>query len=332
MTALAIILVKDEYARLLIGNANYGMQALIEESALRRTEDDDAGEDVYIGSSMFRQGLDINSLPDAGDSYILSYNGNQPFLEYNIVKYLVEHDVRIKQIYIDMYAYSLETEPWVHDEKIFLETNLAFKTKIWKEMSQNKDAGFADQWQMFVTSNNDLLLTWPVSYSIVNRMFYRGGNVSRTDTVNAQFASETACANQGISYDDHMILKKTDFDKKQIDYLEQLIHFCKDNKIQLTFIETPKYISVDHDDKYPGMMQEFVQILENKGIDYWLSSETEEVLKKSTDLSFKHMNGAVEFDSANTDNFIDYIHLSQTGRTVYTKNLAKAIKKDGTDK
>ena len=72
LAALLLIFVKNEYARLL-PVSTYGMQAAVAQGET---------ENLFIGSSMFRQGLSIDVLEEElpGTSYILSYNGNQPAL------------------------------------------------------------------------------------------------------------------------------------------------------------------------------------------------------------------------------------------------------------
>ena len=70
---LAVLLltgIKNEYARLL-PVSSYGMQAAIRKKSI---------DHLFIGSSMFRQGLSIDVLEEEleGNVYILSYNGNQP--------------------------------------------------------------------------------------------------------------------------------------------------------------------------------------------------------------------------------------------------------------
>lgn len=68
--ALLFTGLKNEYARFLPGG-DYGMSPLVETGGAQH---------VFIGSSMFRQGLDIRILEEElGESvYVLSYNGNQP--------------------------------------------------------------------------------------------------------------------------------------------------------------------------------------------------------------------------------------------------------------
>ena len=72
---VAIILLKNQYSSLLLQNASYGMPALIKRQNV---------ENLFLGSSMFRQGIDILELNAAfpDKNYILAYNGNQPATEY----------------------------------------------------------------------------------------------------------------------------------------------------------------------------------------------------------------------------------------------------------
>lgn len=116
------ILVKNEYGRLLLSSANYGMPALIKESR----EEKNGGVDLFVGSSMFGRGLDINELYGklGGNEYLLTCDGNQPFLEYYEIRYLIDAGVDIGHIYIDMYAFTAARRPWLSDERLLLQTDL----------------------------------------------------------------------------------------------------------------------------------------------------------------------------------------------------------------
>ena len=65
-----LILLKNQYGSVFAGST-YGMPALLKQGEV---------DHLFIGSSMFRQGLDIDALEENldGSVYILSYNGNQP--------------------------------------------------------------------------------------------------------------------------------------------------------------------------------------------------------------------------------------------------------------
>lgn len=86
--ALILILIKNEYARCLPAST-YGMQAAIRKERV---------DNLFIGSSMFRQGLDIDVLEAElpGSSYILSYNGNQPALMALELQYMLEQGLQVK--------------------------------------------------------------------------------------------------------------------------------------------------------------------------------------------------------------------------------------------
>ena len=102
---LAFLMIKNEYARCLPSGA-YGMQPLIKNGKT---------EHLFIGSSMFRQGLDIHVLEEQlGDSvYLLSYNGNQPILMAMELAYLLEQGVEIGHLYVDLYGYTAASAPWI---------------------------------------------------------------------------------------------------------------------------------------------------------------------------------------------------------------------------
>ena len=69
VTAIVLIAltgIKNEYARLLMSDANYGLQALIVRSTQSGRAGTEESYDLYVGSSMFRQGLDVEELEKSG--------------------------------------------------------------------------------------------------------------------------------------------------------------------------------------------------------------------------------------------------------------------------
>ena len=81
-----LLIVKAEYASLIYRESTCGMPALVAKGSI---------ENLYLGSSMFRQGLDIESIENhQGDSYILAYNGNQPVSELIELEYLISNNVK----------------------------------------------------------------------------------------------------------------------------------------------------------------------------------------------------------------------------------------------
>ena len=276
-----VIVVKNQYSSVLLKNANYGMPALIEKGNI---------DNLYLGSSMFRQGLSIDVLNDnnsAESHYILSYNGNQPVAEYVELKYLLDNNVKIKNLYVDMYLDSVTAEPDISDEKLFLETDIRTKVELFNTLP-NKT--FNDFWNMFVTSNNDQLLTWPVTYALVNKQFLDGG---------------TRIQNEGLSEKDYIKLKvpivPDKLNSNQIEYLNKLIILCRTNDVNLVFIETPKAKCVLEDEAYKSLMKEYGRYL----VEYGVSC-----IRYGEDYTF---------DLKDSKLFLDAVHLSSQGRDVFTR-------------
>lgn len=307
LIAALLISLKNEYSRYLLGGANYGMQAIIDNYGNK----DKKGLNLFVGSSMFRQGLDIYELQQSfgDDTYILSYNGNQPFLEYYEIKYLIDNDVIIDSLYLDMYVFSMQSNPWIQDSKIFLDTDTDFKVQVWDKLCIYNETDFSNFWEMFITSNNYELLTWPITYPIINNRFFRGGNI----TSNVP-ASKNGLDEAGNDY------STVDFNKVQISYLEQLIDLCRQNNIKITFIETPKYYSVGESDEYLKLMSKYESILDENNISYYLSNST---YQKNDDKT-SDIAGVIDFDNTSADYYIDTLHLSSDGRVAFTDAFTKA--------
>ena len=301
---------KDEYSRYLLSNANYGMQVIINNNSISSSNsaNPNSGITLYNGSSMFRQGIDINeAITKCGtNTYVLSYNGNQPFLEYYEIKYLLDNNVKIEHLYLDMYVFAMQSDPWIHDNKIFLDTDLSFKIQVWNRLNTYGKTDFNNFWEMFVTSGNDELLTWPISYPMVNHRFYNGGNTTETSSAEKKYLDSSSTS----------ILTSQAFNSEQVTYLEMMIHLCNKNKIDLTFIETPKYTTIGNNVNYIELMKRYSKILDKYKTKYIINSST-----ASACYDFSSAQHIIEFDNKNPDYYIDNIHLSSNGRREFTKKL-----------
>jgi len=118
------IVIKNVFSPFFLKYSTYGMPALIQKGEITN---------LYVGSSMFRQGLDIDELENGNNNesnYILAYNGNQPVFEYIQLRNLLENNVTIKNLYIDMYVYSIIEPPDLDDEKMLLELPLSVQAHL----------------------------------------------------------------------------------------------------------------------------------------------------------------------------------------------------------
>ena len=282
---LLIIVVKDEYQNILLKDANYGKQSLIKKNSI---------DNLFIGSSLFRQGIDLNYLNNK-NSYVLSYNGMQPIIENYLLNNLIENNLEIKNLYIDLYPYILTDEPSISDGKFFLELNIKEKWEIYKLI--NNSFNFQDFWNIFVSENNELLLSWPIYYNLVNNTYNNG---SLIDNKNGKTEEEI---NQINVLDVEPIVKQV-----QVDSIIELIRLCKENNINLVFIETPKYKNVIANENYNILLQKFIKILDDNDAKYLLQSD---------------INDKIKNDS---ENFFDLLHLSSKGKETFTKSLNEYIK------
>lgn len=294
--ALILILIKNEYARCLPAST-YGMQAAIRKERV---------DNLFIGSSMFRQGLDIDVLEAElpGSSYILSYNGNQPALMALELQYLLENGLEIQNLYIDLYPYTAAADPWISDTKILLDTDLKFKAKAWRLMRNSTGVSFGDFYEFFVTANNEQLLTYPLNNKIVSSQFRDGGSLIQQPgkTREELYALGTLGSRDGVN-------------RTQAEGYGKIVELAEDYGLNLWFLETPKYERMYADEDYQKLYTEALSIVQELQSGW------------SGDGSFAILCAEeLDFDISEAGGYQDLIHLSAEGRENYTALLCEKLK------
>lgn len=289
---LAVLLftgIKNEYARLL-PVSTYGMQAAIKKKAV---------DHLFIGSSMFRQGLSIDVLEEEleGSVYILSYNGNQPAFMAMELEYMLKEGLEIGTLYVDLYPYTAAATPWISDTKILLDTDLKFKMDAWKLMTDNNDTKFLDFYELFVTANNEQLLTYPIHNRLVSAQFRNGGNILTPGGQTKEHLDSLG-----------MLGGRDGIQEDQIEGYEKILKLAKDYGIKVCFIETPKYERMYKDADYMELYEACTQKVRE------LTGEASMILAEE-----------LGFDFGDPACFQDLIHLSTEGRTLYTKLLCEKL-------
>lgn len=282
---LSILLItsKNALSPYLMHEASYGMPALIERGEVKN---------LFIGSSMFRQGLDISVLDsclDESDYYILSYNGNTPMMELFELEYLLESGLSIENLYLDMYAFTLFDDQGLQDEKIYLELPSHKSYALW--LGNSKEQSLSSLWRSLCTANNEMIINWPISSKIANSRFRNGGNLNHVAGSNSVILKKMSIPT----------IEKNMLDE-QASAIDKIVSLCRTNGINITFIETPKYYLVSNDSNYIQAMNIYKNYLSSKGIPYFTSSE-------------------YSFDNHNSDYYSDLIHLSTNGRIAFTNCL-----------
>lgn len=293
LTTLALLWVKNEYARLLPVSA-YGMQAAIRKKKI---------DNLFIGLSMFRQGLSIDVLEEElpSVSYILSYNGNQPVFMAMELQYMLEEGLEVENLYIDLYPYMAAATPWISDTKILLDTDLDFKMETWKLLSADGEATPLDFYEMFVTANNEQLLTWPVNNRLISSQFRNGGTLLVSSGQTAEYLDSL-----------ELLGSRDGLNDVQIDGYREIMELADAYGMNLYFLETPKYVRMYEDADYRELYEACVGAVRD------LAAQTETEVKWifAEDL---------DFDNTDPSCYQDLIHLSTEGRTVYTRRLCEAV-------
>ena len=293
---LAVLLltgIKNEYARFL-PVSSYGMQAAIGKKSV---------DHLFIGSSMFRQGLSIDVLEEEleGSVYILSYNGNQPAFMAMELEYMLKEGLEVGTLYVDLYPYTAAATPWISDTKILLDTDLGFKIDAWELMAANNDTKFLDFYELFVTANNEQLLTYPIHNRLVSAQFRNGGNILTPGGQTKEHLDSLG-----------MLGGREGIQETQIEGYKKILELAEDHGIRVCFIETPKYERMYQDADYMGLYEECTKEVR----------KLTEADVKDTSLILAEELG---FDFSEPACFQDLIHLSTEGRTLYTRLLCERL-------
>ena len=311
--------IKNEYARLL-PVSSYGMQAAVKKKSV---------DHLFIGSSMFRQGLSIDVLEEMleGEVYILSYNGNQPAFMAMELEYMLKEGLEIDTLYVDLYPYTAAAAPWISDTKILLDTDLSFKLDAWKLMNVYNDTKLLDFYELFVTANNEQILTYPIHNRLVSAQFRNGGNILTPGGQTKEHLDSLG-----------MLGGRDGLQEAQVEGYIKILELAREHGVKVYFIETPKYERMyrdaDYMELYEACRNKMEELTEADGTispkEAGGSKETGQesgINKADTDAYNAEVILAEElaFDFTDAACFQDLIHLSTEGRTLYTKLLCEKL-------
>ena len=284
---------------------------------------------LFIGSSMFRQGLSIDVLEEMleGEVYILSYNGNQPAFMAMELEYMLKEGLEIDTLYVDLYPYTAAAAPWISDTKILLDTDLSFKLDAWKLMNVYNDTKLLDFYELFVTANNEQILTYPIHNRLVSAQFRNGGNILTPGGQTKEHLDSLG-----------MLGGRDGLQEAQVEGYIKILELAREHGVKVYFIETPKYERMyrdaDYMELYEACRNKMEELTEADGTispkEAGGSKETGQesgINKADTDAYNAEVILAEElaFDFTDAACFQDLIHLSTEGRTLYTKLLCEKL-------
>lgn len=285
------VAIKNEYARCLPSSGT-GMSEVIETKVI---------DHLFIGSSTFRKGLDIEELEKLGGySYILSYNGNEPALIQMELAYLLEQGVQIRNLYVDYYPFTAASRVSLSDTRLLLDTDTKFKIELWEQLKSSGGKS-SSLYELFVSANNALVLWWP-AYITVNRSRNRHGGLigmkKNHGTTKARLDARP------------LFGKRDGLQEAQLAAFRRIAEMADEHGMRLYFLEIPKYSRLSNNSDYIEL---------RAGMDSELSAVSGRIIHAAD----------MVFDDNNPDYFTDLVHLSGIGANTYTKvlmaNLAEEV-------
>ncbi|MBQ7560727.1 MAG: hypothetical protein IJS99_02675 [Synergistaceae bacterium] len=263
---------------------------------------------LYIGSSMFGRGININEAEKVGpDSFILAYNGFDPTLELLVIEYLIKHNTAIKNLYLDMYAYSAAQESKLAESRMIFDSPLSLKIALWQTITRNQENYLALTWELFISSGNDIFLLWPLYKKLVANRYHKGATLGNLSGTTREILDSTPVPQTGTG----------NINNLQKEAITKIIKLCREHNINLVFIETPKFFDTINSGIYSSIMQEYINLLRENEAKYFISQELINRLNISgTGYKFSHSDPSL---------FIDHIHLSTLGSIEFTRLMTSRI-------
>ena len=293
----AFIYLKNEYAKDL-PSPGFGIPLLMEQHKI---------DHLFIGSSTFRKGLDIEILQSLlGNSYILSYNGNQPISMLMELEYLLEHNVEIKNLYIDFYPLTVAATPSLSDTRLLLDTDIDFKSKLYHKLYLSDDGTsyrFTEKvsyfYEMYVSSNNSVVLLWPL-YQRINRS--RNLNGGLRNLRSSHGTTKEKLEKKELHHTRNHVLDV------QLEALGKIMDLAKLHHIRLFFLEIPKYEKLYSNSNYVELSRDTISYITHKDGDAIILNVNE-----------------FTFDLKEPNNFTDFVHLSGIGAHTFSKSFVDTM-------
>ena len=290
LVIVAVLAVKNVFSSQ-IPIRNRGIRAVV-----------DAGElDIlFLGSSTFRCNIDMPVMErEFGDRvFDLCYGGNQfvaATIQYDEIKNRSDHSCQL--MIFELGPLMLTEEVALTDSRVIWDLSWEGKKRLWEKMEESGNTDLSIQYEYFVTSGMDDLLTYPVTEPFYATRYYKG---AKTD--------ETPSPGKEILDNEEFDISAAELVPAQEQAVRELIEKCLRDEQRFVFLESPHYYRLQEDTTYQKYLSYFIDLLEEYNADYILASD-------------------IDFDDHEAEYFEDMNHMSYTGRQIYTEKLTELLKK-----
>ena len=290
LIVLAVVMLKNCCSYMIPNNA-FGIRYIIGEGK---------ADYLFVGSSSFRKGIDMMALEkELGENtYALTYNGNQPMNVYVELKQMLEAGTELGTLIYELEPGMVDRGADLSDKRLLWDIDMKSKHEIWQYLKDRDDADFFMFYDYYVSSNMDYLITYPISYPMIAKRYYKGGN-NGDDLSPAKTKEEL---------DKLPIKEDPGINELQKESLTNIIKMCDDNGIRLIFLEPPKYIRMYSDKNFSDKINELVAFLKDEGAEVIMGED-------------------LGFDNTNPDYYADLSHMSGDGMAEFTKDVIAVLKK-----
>lgn len=286
---MAIVLCKN-YLSYKIPNEAMGVRSIV---ALKEVDT------LFIGSSGYRKGIDMEEVVKAlpGKSYMLTYNGNEPFNILIELKELLKENVKIGRVIIDYNPSMMDRGADLSDKRLLWDISMDGKKELWSKIKEEDSTTLFTFYDYWILSNNDYMFTYPISYPLIAARYNYGGST---------VADETSGKNKE-ELEELAVVEKPGINPLEGQSIVDIISLCKGNDIEVIFLESPRYITMESDINYQGKSEELHSIIEEAGGKAILRSD-------------------LNFDNSHADYYTDLTHMSGSGKKAFTKEIISILK------
>lgn len=283
-----IIILKNSCSYLL-PNESMGVRSVIAQNHI---------DTLFVGSSAYRKGIDMHMIEEKlpGNSFMLTYNGNQPFNVAIELEEIVNAGTDINRIVVDFNPSMVDRGADLSDKRLLWDISMSGKRKLWSELRQREDASLFTWYDFWISSNIDYMFTYPVAKPMISARYYLGGGAS----------SEVSKGLTESELEALEIIENPGIDKLQMDSIDRIIDICDQNGIELIFLESPRYITMSENENYMAKSRELKAHIEEKGISVITESE-------------------LKFDNTNPEYYADLTHMSGEGAKTLTGKIIELL-------
>lgn len=289
-----IILIKNMCSYMLYNDA-MGVRSVIAQNHI---------DTLFVGSSAYRKGVDMYMIEEElpGNSFMLTYNGNQPFNVAIELEEIMKAGTEIETVVVDFNPSMVDRGADLSDKRLLWDISMEGKKELWSELKHREGASLFTWYDFWVSSNIDYMFTYPIAKPMISARYYRGGSAS---TEESEGLTKT-------ELDGLEIIENPGIDELQMRSIDRIIDICAENDINLIFLESPRYTTMAENENYKAKSKELGSHIDSKGI---------------TVITGENLG----FDNSNPEYYADLTHMSGKGGKTLTKSIIEVLT-DGKEK